>query len=45
MAFSYSGKGEKKTGFFDRPKQAMSSTKAQLVEKIEAIMESAKIVT
>ncbi|HUI40680.1 MAG TPA: signal recognition particle-docking protein FtsY [Terriglobia bacterium] len=40
MAFSLFGKGEKKTGFFDRLKQAVSSTKAQLVEKIEAITES-----
>jgi fused signal recognition particle receptor len=39
MAFSLLGKGEKKTGFFDRLKQAVSSTKAQLVEKIEAITE------
>jgi fused signal recognition particle receptor len=39
MAFSLFGKGEKKTGFFDRLKQAVSSTKAQLVEKIEAITE------
>jgi fused signal recognition particle receptor len=40
MAFSLFGKGEKKTGFFDRLKQAVQSTKAQLVEKIEAITES-----
>ncbi|HXJ95962.1 MAG TPA: signal recognition particle-docking protein FtsY [Terriglobia bacterium] len=39
MAFSLFGKGEKKTGFFDRLKEAVSSTKAQLVEKIEAITE------
>jgi len=39
MAFSLFGKGEKKTGFFDRLKQAVSSTKAQLVEKIDAITE------
>jgi fused signal recognition particle receptor len=39
MAFSLFGKGEKRTGFFDRLKQAVSSTKAQLVEKIEAITE------
>lgn len=40
MAFSLFGKGEKKTGFFDRLKQAVQSTKAQLAEKIEAITES-----
>ncbi len=40
MAFSLFSKGEKKTGFFDRLKQAVQSTKAQLVEKIEAITES-----
>lgn len=33
------GSGEKKTGFFDRLKQAVSSTKAQLVEKIEEIVQ------
>jgi fused signal recognition particle receptor len=40
MAFSLFGKGEKKTGFFDRLKQAVQSTKTQLAEKIEAITES-----
>jgi fused signal recognition particle receptor len=40
MAFSLFGKGEKKTGFFDRLKQAVQSTKAQLADKIEAITES-----
>ncbi|HEV3276418.1 MAG TPA: signal recognition particle-docking protein FtsY [Terriglobia bacterium] len=44
MAFSLFGKGEKKTGFFDRLKQAVQSTKAQLVEKIEAITESRETV-
>ena len=39
MAFSLFRKDEKKTGFFDRLKQAVSSTKAQIVEKIEAITE------
>ena len=39
MAFSLFSKGEKKTGFFDRLKQAVTSTKAQIVEKIEAITE------
>jgi len=39
MAFSLFGKDEKKTGFFDRLKQAVSSTKAQIVDKIEAITE------
>jgi len=39
MAFSLFGKEEKKTGFFDRLKQAVSSTKTQIVEKIEAITE------
>ena len=34
------GAGEKKkTGFFDRLKQAVSSTKAQLVERIEEVVE------
>src|SRR5208282_4542609 len=32
-------KEEKKTGFLDRLKQAVASTKAQLVEKIEEIVE------
>lgn len=32
-------KPEKKSGFFDRLKQAVSSTKAQLVERIETIVE------
>jgi fused signal recognition particle receptor len=39
MAFSLFGKGEKKTGFFDRLKQAVSSTKTQITERIEAITE------
>src|SRR5579859_1447083 len=39
MAFSLFRKDEQKTGFFDRLKQAVSSTKAQIVEKIEAITE------
>jgi fused signal recognition particle receptor len=39
MAFSLFGKSEKKTGFFDRLKQAVQSTKAQLAQKIEAITE------
>jgi fused signal recognition particle receptor len=39
MAFSLFGKDEQKTGFFGRLKQAVSSTKAQLVERIEAITE------
>ncbi len=34
-----SGTEEKKTGFFDRLRQAVASTKAQLVEKIEGIVE------
>ncbi len=33
------GPGEKKPGFFDRLKQAVASTKAQLVERIEEIVE------
>ena len=44
MAFSLFGKTEKKTGFFDRLKQAVSSTKAQIVEKIEAITEGRETV-
>src|SRR5690348_415060 len=32
-------KQEKKSGFFDRLKQAVSSTKEQLVERIETIVE------
>ena|SRR5579863_5490525 len=39
MPFSLFHKDEKKTGFFDRLKQAVSSTKTQIVEKIEAITE------
>jgi fused signal recognition particle receptor len=39
MPFSLFRKDEKKTGFFDRLKQAVSSTKAQIVQKIEAITE------
>lgn len=39
MLKSLFGSTEKKSGFFDRLKQAVSSTKAQLVEKIEAITE------
>jgi fused signal recognition particle receptor len=35
-----SGEKEKKTGFFDRLKQAVVSTKAQLVDRIEQIVES-----
>ncbi len=34
-----SGKGEKKTSFLDRLRQAVASTKAQLVERIEGIVE------
>jgi fused signal recognition particle receptor len=34
------GSGEKKTGLFDRLKQAVASTKAQLVDRIEQIVES-----
>ncbi len=34
-----SGNKEKKTGFLDRLKQAVASTKAQLVERIEGIVE------
>jgi fused signal recognition particle receptor len=34
-----SGKAEQKPGFFDRLKQAVASTKAQLVERIEEIVE------
>lgn len=33
------GSGEKKAGLFDRLKQAVASTKAQLVERIEEIVE------
>ncbi len=33
------GSGEKKSGLFDRLKQAVASTKAQLVERIEEIVE------
>ncbi|HEV2378921.1 MAG TPA: signal recognition particle-docking protein FtsY [Terriglobia bacterium] len=44
MAFSLFRKDEKKTGFFDRLKQAVSSTKAQIVEKIEAITEGREII-
>ncbi len=33
------GTGEKKPGFFDRLKQAVASTKAQLVERLETITE------
>ena len=34
-----SGEKQKKAGFFDRLKQAVASTKAQLVERIEEIVE------
>ncbi len=34
-----SGNKEKKPGFLDRLKQAVASTKAQLVERIEEIVE------
>jgi fused signal recognition particle receptor len=40
MANSLLGSGEqKKSGFFDRLKQAVASTKAQLVERVEEIVE------
>ena len=40
MADSLFGSGEKKkSGFFDRLKQAVASTKAQLVERVEEIVE------
>ena len=39
MAWSLFKSGEQKSGFFDRLKQAVSSTKAQLVDRIEAITE------
>src|SRR5579859_1457153 len=44
MAFSLFRKDEQKTGFFDRLKQAVSSTKAQIVEKLEAITEGREII-
>src|SRR6516162_9511968 len=39
MAWSLFKSGEHKSGFFDRLKQTVSSTKAQLVDRIEAITE------
>jgi fused signal recognition particle receptor len=39
MVQSLFGTGEKKSSFFDRLKQAVSSTKAQLVERVEEIVE------
>jgi fused signal recognition particle receptor len=39
-----SGEKEKKSGFFDRLKQAVASTKAQLVERIEEIVEGKEVV-
>jgi fused signal recognition particle receptor len=39
MAWSLFKSGEQKSGFFDRLKQAVSSTKAQLADRIEAITE------
>ena len=39
MAWSLFKSGEQKSGFFDRLKQTVSSTKAQLVDRIEAITE------
>ena len=44
MVQSLFGTGEKKSGFFDRLKQAVSSTKAQLVERIEEIVEDKQTV-
>ena len=39
MVQSLFGSQEKKSGFFDRLKQAVTSTKAQLVERIDEITE------
>lgn len=39
FGFGSKDKEEKKPGFLDRLKQAVASTKAQLVEKIEEIVE------
>ena len=40
MAISFFGSDEKKkSGFFDRLKQAVASTKAQLVQQVEEIVE------
>jgi fused signal recognition particle receptor len=45
MVQSLFGTGEeKKSGFFDRLKQAVSSTKAQLVERVEQIVEGKETV-
>jgi fused signal recognition particle receptor len=45
MVQSLFGTGEtKKSGFFDRLKQAVSSTKAQLVERVEEIVEDKQTV-
>jgi fused signal recognition particle receptor len=44
MVKSLFGSGEKKPGFFDRLKQAVASTKAQLVERIDEIVEGKETV-
>jgi fused signal recognition particle receptor len=44
MVQSLFGTGEKKSSFFDRLKQAVSSTKAQLVERVEEIVEGKETV-